>query len=221
MDIASFTQPLTNRAAQAAQARAEPLVSSDFETFLRMLTTQMQNQDPLNPMESTDFATQLATFSGVEQQVQTNDLLRALQAGLSVMGMGELGGWIGMQARAEMPAQFDGAPVTLAAMPHILADRLELIVRNETGQEVQRMPIPLDDAPFTWDGTVGSVAPPLPDGIYGFSIESWSGETMLDERPAQVLSIIEEAQMIDGEVWLTMEGGLSIRADQINGLRRG
>ena len=45
------------------------VISSDFQTFLTMLTTQLQNQDPLNPVESSDFAVQLATFSGVEQQV--------------------------------------------------------------------------------------------------------------------------------------------------------
>lgn len=39
-------------------------ITSDFNTFLRMLTVQMQNQDPLKPIESSDFAVQLATFSG-------------------------------------------------------------------------------------------------------------------------------------------------------------
>ena len=53
-------------------------ISSDFETFLKMLTVQMKNQDPLNPVESTDYATQLATFSGVEQAVLTNDLLKSV-----------------------------------------------------------------------------------------------------------------------------------------------
>jgi len=45
-----------------------------------MLTVQMQNQDPLNPVDSSDYAVQLATFSNVEQQVQTNDILRELQS---------------------------------------------------------------------------------------------------------------------------------------------
>ena len=61
--------------AAAPQGAEKPKISSDFETFLRMLTVQMQNQDPLNPIQSSDFAVQLATFSGVEQQVRTNDLL--------------------------------------------------------------------------------------------------------------------------------------------------
>lgn len=40
------------------------VIGSDFDTFLKLLTTQMKNQDPLNPINSTDYATQLATFSG-------------------------------------------------------------------------------------------------------------------------------------------------------------
>ncbi|MFV2001871.1 MAG: flagellar hook capping FlgD N-terminal domain-containing protein, partial [Paracoccaceae bacterium] len=53
-------------------------VNSDFETFLKLLTTQLKNQDPLKPVDSSDFAVQLATFSSVEQQVKTNDLLTSL-----------------------------------------------------------------------------------------------------------------------------------------------
>lgn len=51
--------------ATAAEDGDRAMLTADFETFLHLLTTQMQNQDPLNPMESTEFATQLATFSGV------------------------------------------------------------------------------------------------------------------------------------------------------------
>ena len=54
------------------------VIGSDFDTFLKLLTTQMKNQDPLNPIDSTDYATQLATFSGVEQQTRTNQLLESL-----------------------------------------------------------------------------------------------------------------------------------------------
>ena len=46
----------------AASGPASSAITSDFETFIRMLTVQMENQDPLNPMESTEFATQLATL---------------------------------------------------------------------------------------------------------------------------------------------------------------
>ena len=59
---------------------ASPTV--DFETFVKMLTTQLKNQDPLDPMDSANFASQLAAFSSVEQQVLTNNHLETIQTHL-------------------------------------------------------------------------------------------------------------------------------------------
>ncbi|NNF91122.1 MAG: flagellar hook assembly protein FlgD, partial [Boseongicola sp.] len=101
----------------AADREGSSALSSDFETFLLMLTTQMQNQDPLNPIESQDFAVQLATFSGVEQQVLSNELLETLATGMGLSGMSQLAGWVGMEARVTAPAAFDGTPITLAPDP--------------------------------------------------------------------------------------------------------
>jgi flagellar basal-body rod modification protein FlgD len=217
MDV--FPTTTQASAARAAPAAAPSMITADFQTFLRLLTTQMQNQDPLNPMESTEFASQLAQFSGVEQQVRTNDLLTGLQAGLATQGMGQLGGWIGMEARAEMPVNFEGQTVTLAGAPNVLADRMELVVRDARGLVVQQIPVPLSADRFTWDGTDLS-GNTVPEGVYSFTIQNWSGEDMIEERGAMVYSIIEEAQLVGGEVWLTMQGGLSIPAETVLGLRR-
>jgi len=59
----------------ASQASATTV---DYESFLRLLVTQMKNQDPTAPMDSTDYVAQLATFSQVEQTVQTNSKLDSL-----------------------------------------------------------------------------------------------------------------------------------------------
>jgi len=211
--------PATATAAARPGAAAAPtMITADFQTFLRLLTTQMQNQDPLNPMESTEFASQLAQFSGVEQQVRTNDLLTAMQAGIATLGMGEMGGWIGMEARAEMPVNFDGQTVRLAGAAHALADRMELIVRDAQGNVVQQIPVPLSATGIDWTGEdlSGSRVPP---GVYSFSFQNWSGETLLEERGAMVYATVQEAQLVDNEVWLTMEGGLSIPAGAVLGLR--
>lgn len=218
MDL--FPASSTAATAQRSGSSAAPsMITADFQTFLRLLTTQMQNQDPLNPMESTEFASQLAQFSGVEQQVRTNDLLTGMQAGLATLGMGQLGGWIGMEARAEMPVNFEGQTVTLAGAPNVLADRMELIVRNERGEVVQQIPIPLSAESFDWDGTDLS-GDAVPAGIYSFTVQNWSGEDLIEERGAMVYSTVEEAQLVGDEVWLTMEGGLSIPAASVLGLRR-
>lgn len=214
LDILSATQTQTSRATVPERS----VISADFETFLRLLTTQMQNQDPLNPMESSEYATQLATFSGVEQQVQTNDLLRELRSGLSALSIGELGGWIGMQARAEMAVAYTGDPVTVQATPHALADRMELILRDLDGEIVGREPIVLSDAPFEWTGRDAS-GTPMPSGTYRLTVQSWADETLLEERNAMIRATIEEAQVLDGEVWVTMENGVSIPATDVQGLR--
>ena len=52
--------------------------TQNFNTFLTLLTTQLQNQDPLSPMDSSTFTQQLVSFSGVEQQINTNNNLQSL-----------------------------------------------------------------------------------------------------------------------------------------------
>jgi len=128
-------------ASAPAQAPAAPasstdrLISSDFNTFLKMLTTQLKNQDPLNPMDNSEYAVQLATFSGVEQQVRTNTLLESLGAQLGVAGLATYAGWVGKDARADMPVWYSGTPVTLAATPDPKADSATLVVTNAAGMD--------------------------------------------------------------------------------------
>ena len=79
MDI---TTPATTTPSAAAltlpSADQSSVLSSDFETFIRMLTTQAKYQDPLEPIDSSEYAAQLAQFSMVEQQVKSNDILAQL-----------------------------------------------------------------------------------------------------------------------------------------------
>lgn len=218
MDVTSAGQPTAQGLSTAANGGSRTLINSDFQTFLTMLTTQMQNQDPLNPMESTEFATQLATFSGVEQQVRTNEMLGALQQAMSLSNMGEMAGWIGMEARAEMPLAFQGQPVTLYAPENARADRMELVVTDVDGNTIQRVHVPAADAPFQWAGVTSDGAP-LPEAVYGFHIEYFEDDTPIDTQPAQGYARVQEAQMMNGELWLSMPGGVQVRASLVSGVR--
>lgn len=60
----------------------------DYDSFLKLLVTQMKNQDPTKPMESTDYIAQLATFSQVEQTVQTNSKIDQLMQ-MSLLGQAD------------------------------------------------------------------------------------------------------------------------------------
>jgi flagellar basal-body rod modification protein FlgD len=68
-----------NTATQSANAARTSLTSS-FDTFLTLLTAQLQNQDPLSPMDSSQFTEQLVMYSQVEQQIASNERLDALLA---------------------------------------------------------------------------------------------------------------------------------------------
>ncbi len=193
-------------------------LNSDFETFLKMLTVQMRNQDPLNPVESADFAVQLATFSSVEQQVRTNDLLGSLGDRLGAVGMGQLLGWVGMTARAEMPVIFDGAPVDMTVRTEPGATEARLVVKDRLGAIVQTTAAPVQGGDIQWDG-VGEDGQTLPDGTYSIVVESYGGETLLGTQPViQTARIIEARNDASGTL-LVMETGQEVQSGQILGLR--
>jgi flagellar basal-body rod modification protein FlgD len=210
---------LTTAPGAASQSLApKPRISSDFDTFLKMLTAQMQNQDPLNPIESADYATQLATFSGVEQQMRTNDLLTSLGGQMAVLGMSQLAGWVGQEARANAPVWMDGDPVTMQLSPAIGADRAVLVVRNASGALVSREDVPITPGLYDWLGG-DAAGDPLPEGRYTLSLESFSGETLLGESPVESYARIIEARNGPSGATLVLEGGVEVPSSFITALR--
>ena len=210
---------LTTAPGAASQSLApKPRISSDFDTFLKMLTAQMQNQDPLNPIESADYATQLATFSGVEQQMLTNDLLTSLGGQMAVLGMSQLAGWVGQEARANVPVWMDGDPVTMQLSPAIGADRAVLVVRNASGALVSREDVPTTPGLYDWLGG-DAAGDPLPEGRYTLSLESFSGETLLGESPVESYARIIEARNGPSGATLVLEGGVEVPSSFITALR--
>lgn len=215
MQINSALQP----SFPAPAASSASGLASDFETFLRMLTVQIQNQDPLNPMESTEFAVQLATFAGVEQQIRTNQTLAAMTQQLALGTVTQLAGWIGMDARVRAPVRFDGAPVTLTPNIHQAADRAMLVVRDEHSRVVAREPVPSGFDTFVWQGRAAN-GTPLPSGSYNLSIESYIGDSLLDMRVPDYYAIVREARIGQAGAELVLESGMVVNASQITALRR-
>jgi flagellar basal-body rod modification protein FlgD len=191
---------------------------SDFETFLKMLTAQLKNQDPLNPMEATDFAVQLATFSSVEQQVLTNELLTGLSGKMGQMGIAQLAAWVGMEARAPIPARFDGFPVMLQPKPLPGADEMRLVVRNEAGVIVQTLQIPMSAESYSWNGR-DAAGQSLPTGLYKFEVNSYAQERLQGSNIPEVYGRILEARSEGGRTLLVMEGGATVDSDLVTALR--
>lgn len=208
---ASASAPGGTSATTSGNAAA---ITADFETFLRMLTTQLRNQDPLNPVEGADFAVQLATFSSVEQQVQTNDLLTGLGERLDLFGAGQLSGWIGMQARGAGPVVFDGTPLALDLPVAPGADAAQLVAVDTQGREVQRKELPATAGAVTWDG-IGADGKPLPPGTYALRTESFLQGRQIDSRPVEWQGRVTEVRIEDGAPVVILETGQRLRAADV------
>lgn len=194
-------------------------ISSDYQMFLKLLTTQMQNQDPTDPIDSSDYAVQLATFSGVEQQVKTNELLSSMTTQLGLLGVTQYAGWVGMEARVAAPAYFDGTtPLTVAPNPVTGADQAVLVVKDAAGTEVARRDVGTTAETIDWAGTDSS-GNTLPAGVYSFELESYNSGTLLSTDPAEVYGTITEVQgTAEGSV-LVLRGGAQVAPAEITGLR--
>jgi flagellar basal-body rod modification protein FlgD len=193
--------------------------AGDYETFLRMMTVQIKNQDPLSPMSADDFAAQLATFSAVEQQTKTNDLLSQQLAQTAQNSMVQMAGWVGKEARIAAPVHFDGAsPVSLSPNPAINADRAVLVVKGLGGNEVSRIDIPVTSADYEWLG-LDSNGEALPEGVYELSLESYEGEELLGSTGVEYFGLIQEIRSSAGGVTALFPGGVEVSTALVSALR--
>lgn len=160
----------SNAASSATNSTvASATLSSDFDAFIQLLTTQVTNQDPTQPLDSAQFIDQLATFSSLEQQVATNSHLETI---ISMIQSDSSGASSLLNRQVAAPAISAGGPFT--AMPITAPDVTEgaLVVRNSAGEEVYRGES--SDA-WSWDGTTTD-GNAVPNDTYTFEIAAPDGD---------------------------------------------
>lgn len=194
-----------------------PKIGGDFDTFLRMLTTQIRYQDPLNPMDGADFAVQLATFSGVEQQVQTNSLLQRMaeRHGDSLSAYAD---WIGKEVRVFAPVLFGDQPLTLDLQPDPTASEAVLLTLDQYGRVVTREQVGTETGLVDWFGR-DAEGQRLPSGLYSFRLENIRDGAVISEGPVAVYAIVDEVEHQRGSVRLVLEGGASVEATDVQAVR--
>ncbi|NDV98169.1 flagellar hook capping FlgD N-terminal domain-containing protein [Salipiger sp. PrR002] len=193
-------------------------LSGDFETFLKMLTTQAQNQDPFNPVDATEYASQLASFSTVEQQVLTNGLLTELTRLATGSGLERLAGWIGMEALTMGAAYFDGAPVELVTQVPEDAQSAVLVIRGADGSLKNRIAVGAGDESYRWDGTDLSGAT-VSHGIYEVELEVYREDTLDETREVGAYLRVDEVARLDDVNILTLRGGVMREVAEVTALR--
>ncbi|MEO9457555.1 MAG: flagellar hook capping FlgD N-terminal domain-containing protein [Roseobacter sp.] len=218
MDITSSTISSASAALSLPSTDTSSVLSSDFETFLQMLTAQAKYQDPLEPIDSSEYAAQLAQFSMVEQQVQSNELLSNLATQLGTTEMAGIANWIGMEARTTAPVYFNGSPISVAPEVPIGSDEMYLVVLDQSGTQLQKIGLPTSNAQYQWEGLSddGSV---FENGTYTLQIEAYGQGDLLSSVTAQTYARITEARSDATDTLLVLEGGHTVPATSVSALR--
>lgn len=194
-------------------------LTSDFETFLKLMTTQLQFQDPLNPVDSTEYLSQLASFSAVEQQTRTNSILESLKSSFDLFGTSQAASWVGREARAAIPAEVkSGEAVTLSPSFAPQADSAVMVVRDANGQLVNRVEMSVGAAEYVWQ-PLDITGAALPDGFYTLSIENFGNGVQLDTTTPELYARISEVQALGGEAVLVFSGGREVSASRVSAIR--
>jgi flagellar basal-body rod modification protein FlgD len=175
--------PVSVANAAAPDTSARTRLSDNYDTFLVLLTSQLQNQDPLAPMDSTQFTQQLVQFSQVEQQIRTNEQLTGLVAQYQAASAGAALSYLGRDAIIEADETYlaSGQANWAYQLPDAAAS-LTITVRDGGGRtvyETTTAPRGAGQHLFSWNGvkTNGDTAE---DGVYTIVIEAEdaSGETI-------------------------------------------
>ncbi len=198
---------LSNTITQTQKTAQQSIkLAEDFTQFLTLLTTQLQNQDPLNPMDSTEFTNQLVQFSQVEQSINTNqklDDLLALQVGsISSVALG----YVGMDVTytsAEM--NWDGAkPVEVHYGLSEQASVAKVNIYSEDGKTLIRSidaPKSVGSQKVTWDGkdNNGNI---MEEGTYSLKIDAADKDGKPLTVSSAVTGNVRGIESQDGVVYL-------------------
>jgi flagellar basal-body rod modification protein FlgD len=201
-------QSASSTTAAATTDVAAGQIAGNFNTFLQLLTTQLQNQNPLDPLDTNQFTQQLVSFAGVEQQINMNTQLKTLvalqQTAQATQALNFVGATVAVNgSNAQMvnaQAQWTYAPTSAATAT--------FTITNSTGQTVfsQTGLVQPGAQPFVWNG-VGNTGQQWPDGNYTLSVTAADPTTGKSVAlPTQINGVVSSVDLTQNPPMLTVAG---------------
>ena len=200
-DVTSATsaQAASASAGAAASSGAAQGMGEEFNSFIRLLTAQVQNQDPLSPMDSTQFVEQLATFSTLEQQVASNENLKTIATMIGDLHSMLASDWIGQDVMIQSEwVPYSGETIDYALDAPETANKAVLTVQNAEGDVVWSETLDLDDDTYSWDGQTDSGTPAGSGELFKFNINVYEDSTHLGTLAPKVITKITDVANEDG-----------------------
>jgi flagellar basal-body rod modification protein FlgD len=163
----------TSSAASSVGTNALQSLGTNFTEFLNLLMTQLQNQDPTQPMDSNEFTTELVQFTGVQQEVATNSSLSQLismQQTSQVLQSSSLVGKVATVTSNEISLQSGTGTLTFNGTA---GQNVAVAVVNASGQPIMDATLTAQNGTntWTWDGTDNN-GNSVPDGAYRVAVET-------------------------------------------------
>jgi flagellar basal-body rod modification protein FlgD len=166
--------------ATSSLAGSRATIADNFETFLTLLTTQLKNQNPLEPLDTNQFTSQLVQFTSVEQQLKTNEFLEAMMQGAQTSARGQATSYIGRVVTASgVRSELTEAGASWGFYAEKPAE-VTMSVRDADGNVVytQTGSVKQGESVFNWDGR-GSDGRARPLGTYSITIDARDGDGKL------------------------------------------
>ncbi|EAV40416.1 flagellar hook capping protein [Stappia aggregata IAM 12614] len=195
--------PTSAASSQSGSATSQAGLIADYELFLSILTTQIQNQDPLDPLDSAEYTNQLVQYSSVEQAIKQNQNLEEIIASLtSNQSMGYVS-YIGNEVTA------DASTTTLSGSKASWSYSLEedatgeFEIRNSAGSIVYSGEIELaaGDGTFYWGGQTDSGQQAV-DGLYTISFDMKDASSRPETVKTTVSGVVDSVDWSSGEAVL-------------------
>jgi flagellar basal-body rod modification protein FlgD len=207
-------------ATTASGATRQTGLGADFNTFLRLLTTQLQNQDPTNAMSPEQMTAQLVQFAGVEQQIRVNSSLEKLiglqQASQLTASAPLLGQMVEIEGNQ---LALQGGAARLRLPPAGLAAAATIQVLDPSGRTLREARVPLgqDVTEWNWDGR-DAAGRRMPDGAYRFSVTGTNSAGGTVPVTATSVARATGTERVEGDLRL-MFGALGVGFDAVRSLR--
>lgn len=151
---------------------ASTLLSGNYETFIKLLTSQLQNQDPLDPTDTAQFTQQLVMYSQVEQQISTNSKLDDVLGNLTNASATQFVGYLGKEVEVASDKLLlkDGKSKISYTLPDN-AENVKIEVKNSSGATIATLSgdKTVGTHAITWDGKTAAGSQ-MADAIYSFTV---------------------------------------------------
>lgn len=195
-------------------------IANNFDQFLTLLTTQLKNQSPLDPLDTNQFTAQLVQFAGVEQQLRTNETLGSLLS-LSAAGTATNAvGFIGSTVTA------DGTTTRLVndkadwKVSMASAGTATITIKDSKGSVVQTLTKTLTagDQTYSWDGST-SIGTKAPEGEYSITIDARNVAGDSITAKTQISGVVDGVDFTSSIPMLKI-GSISIPIDKVKSVVR-